>query len=168
MQSAGSDELPIEIVRRFSNRGAPVNVDSLALELGLKVHRDASLGPEISGKIIKALPPTGGPTGYAIFVNYTHPSGRQRFTIAHEIAHFVLHRDLIGDGIEDDALYRSKLNEWYETQANRMAADILLPADLVREAYRVHGIKSLAGLSARFEVSVDAIRIRLKELSLAP
>jgi Zn-dependent peptidase ImmA (M78 family) len=110
----------------------------------------------------------GGPSGYAIFVNYTHPRGRQRFTIAHEIAHFVLHRDLIGDGVEDDALYRSKLSEWYETQANRMAADILLPAELVRESYSVYGIKSLAGLSTRFDVSGDAIRIRLRELNLAP
>ena len=115
MQSAMSEELPIEVVRRFARRGAPVNVEGLALELGLKVHRDASMVPEISGKIMKASPPMGGPAGYAIFVNYTHSRGRQRFTIAHEIAHFVLHRDLIGDGIADDALYKSKLNEWYET-----------------------------------------------------
>lgn len=169
MQGARTDdELPIEVVTRFATRGAPVDVERLALEIGLKVHRDASLGPEISGKIVKATPPLGGFAGYAIFINYTHPQGRQRFTIAHEIAHFVLHRDLIGDGVSDDALYRSKLNEWYETQANRLAADILLPANLVREAYKRDGLKSFAALATRFDVSVDAIRIRLRELNLAP
>jgi hypothetical protein len=163
------EDLPIEIVKRFAGRGAPVDVERLAFDLGLNVHRDASLGPETSGKIVRAPPTFGGSAGYAIIVNYTHPRSRQRFTIAHEIAHFVLHRDLIGDGVVDDEQYRStQLNDWYETQANRLAADILLPADLVREAYNIDGIKSLGGLATRFDVSIDAIRIRLRELNLAP
>ena len=49
-------------------------------------------------------------SGYAIFVNKgDRYKTRQRFTIAHKIAHFILHREAIGDGIVDDALYRSGL-----------------------------------------------------------
>jgi Zn-dependent peptidase ImmA (M78 family) len=103
------------------------------------------------------------PAGYTIHVNADDNPARQRFTIAHEIAHYVLHRDLIGDGITDDPLYRSSLGEWYERQANKMAADILMPPKLVRAMYR-SGTVSLAPLARAFEVSVDAMRIRLEEL----
>ena len=93
-------------------------------------------------------------------------SRRLRFTLAHEIAHYVLHRDLMGGvGLIDDALYRSKLGAWYERQANRMAADILMPAALVRGLYR-GGMRSLAFSSETLDVSDAAVRIRLSELGL--
>src|SRR3546814_9375366 len=66
----------------------------------------------------------GGESGFAIYVNGSHPRVRRRFSIAHEIAHFALHRNLIGDGVTDDAMYRSNLSSAVEVQANRMAADI--------------------------------------------
>jgi Zn-dependent peptidase ImmA (M78 family) len=34
-----------------------------------------------------------------------HHPNRQRFTLAHEIAHYVLHRDLVENGIVDDTMY---------------------------------------------------------------
>ena len=43
-----------------------------------------------------------------------------------------------------------------------------MSAPLVRKAYRRDGIVSLAGLSQRFDVSEQAIAIRLRELRLAP
>src|SRR3546814_18529596 len=61
-------------------------------------------------------------------------SVRRRFSIAHEIAYFALHRNLIGDGVTDDAMYRSNLSSAVEVQANRMAAGILMPWHLIREA----------------------------------
>src|SRR3546814_9683341 len=76
----------------------------------------------------------GGESGFAIYVNGSHPRVRRRFSIAHEIAHFALHRNLIGDGVTDDAMYRSNLSSAVEVQANRMAADILMPWHLIREA----------------------------------
>src|SRR3546814_2493487 len=76
----------------------------------------------------------GGESGFAIYVNGSHPRVRRRFSIAHEIAHFALHRNLIGDGVTDDAMYRSNLSSAVEVQANRMAADILMPWHLISEA----------------------------------
>lgn len=66
----------------------------------------------------------GGTSGVAIYVNKGHHVNRRRFTTAHEIAHFILHQDFIGDGIADDGLYRSKLSNAMEAQANKLAADI--------------------------------------------
>jgi hypothetical protein len=44
---------------------------------------------------------------------------------------------------------------------------MLMPSDLVRRIYRA-GLMHIAGLSKAFEVSEDAMRIRLKQLRLAP
>ena len=105
------------------------------------------------------------PQRYSIEVNGAHSHARQRFTLAHEIAHYLLHRDQIGDGITDDALYRSGLGDYIETEANRLAAELTMPAKLVRTYWRA-GIRNLAQLCKNFEVSEAALRIRLKQLRL--
>ena len=81
------------------------------------------------------------------------------------IAHFVLHRDLIGDGIVDDAMYRSKKGDEIERQANAYAATILMPAPLVIAKFRA-GEKSFAGIAMAFEVSSEVAHIRMRELRL--
>jgi Zn-dependent peptidase ImmA (M78 family) len=100
------------------------------------------------------------PGGFDIFVNASHPEVRRRFTIAHEIAHIVLHPHLIGDGITDDALLRSGLSNAVEAQANRLAADILMPRDKLNE-FLVKGITSVKELASRFQVSEQAMAIRI-------
>jgi Zn-dependent peptidase ImmA (M78 family) len=86
--------------------------------------------------------------------------------MAHEVAHYVLHRDLLREDVVDDALYRSSaLSDEYERQADRFAAQILLPAEMVRDAYK--SLKTLSLLAQLFDVSDAALRIRLSELGLA-
>ena len=98
---------------------------------------------------------------YAIYVNGLHHVNRKRFTVAHEIAHFLLHKDYIGDGILDDALYRSGLGSDIETEANALAAKILLPDSLLaKEPLRKMSIRDLA---EKFEVSEASMGIRLGE-----
>lgn len=156
------DQSPIEILNASRPAVAPVDVNELARKLGLRVHHTLSLPETVSGAI-KREQARGEEPIFRIFVNANDHRRRQRFTLAHEIAHYVLHRDMIGDGITDDAMYRSSLGDDYERQANRMAASILMPAQLVRQYYR-GGMISLAPLAEMFDVSSDAIRIRLKEL----
>lgn len=152
-------QLPVELVTRFMRQGPPVDVEGLAKALGLTVSYDW-LPDDISGKIEH-----GADGGFAVAINRGHAATRQRFTLAHEIAHFVLHRDLIGDGVVDDALYRSKtLSDAIERQANRYAADILMPWWLVRSKYE-QGITQAQSMAAIFKVSVAVAEIRLKELA---
>jgi hypothetical protein len=140
-------------------RAAPVDVYGLARALGLEI-KNVELGDDISGKIEKSWG-----SGYLISVNARHPVTRRRFTAAHEIAHFVLHRDLIGDGIIDNAMYRSKKGDEIERQANAYAATILMPAPLVFAKFRA-GEKSFAGIAMAFEVSSEVAQIRMRELRL--
>jgi predicted transcriptional regulator len=150
---------PIEIVDPFLDR-APVDLDAMARALGMEVRRDRTLPDDVSGKIERSG------SGYRIALNGRHGVRRQRFTLAHEIAHYVLHRDLIGDGVTDSAMYRSAhLSDDVESQANRYAADLLMPAKLVRAAWR-EGVVSFADMAARFDVSMDAAAIRMRDLRL--
>ena len=138
---------------------APVLVVPLARELGLEVYKTTEWTDLISG-MIRRDPERGGESGYAVYVNDKHHENRKRFTIAHETAHFILHRDFIGDGIEDDALYRSGLSSRLEAQANRFAADILMPWHLIHTAMH-KGITNVEDLAAHFKVSKSAMSIRL-------
>lgn len=147
----------LQIVNLYAsiNPNPPVKVIGLAHRLGIKVYK-AEWPDSISGKIQKDSV-KGGESGFAIFVNESHPETRQRFTIAHEIAHYVLHEDLIGDGVFDDALYRSGLPNKIEAQANGLAADILMPWPVLNQ----HIGKSAEELAAIFKVSEQAMSVRL-------
>ena len=107
----------------------------------------------------------GGPSGYAIVVNGGHPRVRQRYTIAHEIAHFELHKGQIGNGITENAMYRSVgVSDKQEREANLFAAEMLMPEYAVRQA-RVK-YNSLAEIADAFDVSKDAMSIRLEKLGI--
>ena len=154
---------PLEIAGSFLHE-APIDVLGMAHALGIRVEMHAPLNADISGRITLASP---APPAYCIEVNGGHSERRRRFTLAHEIAHFLLHRDMIGAGIQDDAHYHSRFNNEIEAEANRLAAWIIMPPELVRKINRA-GVKSISGLCAIFEVSEEAMRIRLKQLRLAP
>src|SRR3546814_10440196 len=67
---------------------------------------------------------------------------------------------LIGDGVTDDAMYRSNLSSAVEVRANRMAADILMPWHLIREATD-KGIDTVERLAEYFDVSRSTMSIQL-------
>lgn len=138
-------------------RSLPVSTVAIANALGLKVYRVPDWPADLSGMIRRNDDNEGG---FDIFVNAEHPPRRRRFTIAHEIAHAVLHPHLIGDGITDDALLRSGLSNAVEAQANRLAADILMPRDKLNE-FLAKGNSDVRALARQFDVSEQAMAIRL-------
>lgn len=154
-----NEHSPIDMIRKYQDI-CPVDVLGIAHELKIEVYKATSNEIEfLSGKILKD-PKRGGESGYAIFVNAQDNLFRQRFTIAHEIAHFILHKELIGDGLVDDALYRSGLSTKEEAMANKLAADILMPWHLLNSVMDDH-INSIDQLAKIFHVSESAMSIRL-------
>lgn len=153
-----------EIVNHFRKQ-IPVDVEGLALALGIPVKKIA-FPPNISGAIKKI-----GPDKFMIGVNAEHSETRQRFTIAHEIGHFVLHRHLIGDGITDTTAYRSdgdspnpNIGAKEETEANKFAANLLMPAESIIYLREAENLRSSTQLARRLEVSPAAMEIRLDPL----
>jgi predicted transcriptional regulator len=108
-----------------------------------------------------ALEPLGD--GRAIVLSGGGASGRRRFTIAHEIGHFVLHpercRPERGGAVNE-------AGRMQEREADAFAAELLMPEHLVRDAVRVHGVDD-ARLAHRFQVSRKAMQTRLCHLGLA-
>lgn len=134
----------------------PVDVIAIAKDFGVKVFKAQNWEDKISGMIKKEG------DDYNIYVNPDHPLTRQRFTIAHELAHFVLHKYHIDKQglIADDGLYRSGLTNAVEAEANILAADILMPRDRVSVLWDDPS-STLDSIAKAFNVSEDAMAVRL-------
>ena len=146
------------IVKEYQQR-IPVDVKSLAQDLGATVRYVYGWPDDTSG-VIRVDGRNGGSGGYSIQVNGDHHPNRQRFTIAHEIAHIVLHKHLIGEGITTNGLYRSGLSNTVEWAANRAAGNILMPRAKIKELLD-QGVESVDELAIRFGVSRSAMSIQL-------
>ena len=146
----------MSVIREHQDK-APVHTVPIAKKLGLNVYKSrvGAWSSQLSGLIKKE---TEG--NFNIYVNGDHHVHRRRFTIAHEIAHFILHKDVICDGITDDALYRSGLTNEIERQANHLAADILMPWNLINFELE-RGVDDIAELAKTFFVSKSSMSIRL-------
>ncbi|WP_426264083.1 ImmA/IrrE family metallo-endopeptidase [Sphingomonas sp. PWP1-2] len=151
------DDSDLDVLREFTTQ-TPVKVGALATALGLRVVI-ATLPVNISGLI----QPDGD--GFVIKINRFESKERQRFTIAHEIAHYLIHRDRINSGIVDSVLYRSTLSSRMEAEANRLAADIVMPSQAVSVAMAKHAKNlnddSISQLAEEFGVSKQAMSIRV-------
>lgn len=122
------------IINKY-RENVPVNVKELCLTLGIDV-REAYLGDKLAGMIEKLK------NEYVIIINAEHNEEKQRFTLAHILGHYILHRKLIQDGVDDDHLYRSStLGRFHnmnfgpeeEVQAHQFAYNVLVPFDSVKE-----------------------------------
>lgn len=138
----------------------PVRLGMLAKELNINV-KLSSLGRGQSGLI------ESKDGSYTIKINRHETRERQRFTLAHEIAHFLLHRDAIDkDGeIRDNVLYRSSQPERLEYEANRLAADLIMPIDQVESDLAIINVPVsdtvIECLAREWQVSKAAMEIRL-------
>lgn len=106
---------------------------------------------------------------YEIVINENHHRVRQRFTAAHELGHYIYHRDLLGNGVGDTKAYRqdgvsiatnAAILQSHERQANSFAANLLMPVDAIN-ALKRQGILSVEALATQLDVSQEAMRIRL-------
>jgi len=141
----------------------PVKLGEIATNLGIKVLL-ATLPRGTSGTI-------GQENGaFVIRINRHEAKHRQRFTLAHEIAHFLLHRDRIiaEGGWSENVLLRSGQPERIEYEANRLASDIVIPSTLLAEA--IEGYRGpitseiIEDLAQKFGVSAAAMEIKLQML----
>lgn len=136
----------------------PVPIDTIIRDIGLPLSYEA-MGDNISGYIERQN------GSYRIVVNSNHAKTRQRFTAAHELGHYIYHRELLGEGVGDNRAYRTdgtnrpnaNIRPIHERQANSFAANVLMPRHRLVD---VAG-ESTVALAARFSVSQAAMRIRL-------
>ncbi len=153
-------------------RSAPVSVERIARALGAQI-KFSPLDEELSGLIcIKDGVPIIG-------VNTWHHPNRQRFTIAHEIAHLQLHREYITSAVHVDKRFMEPVlkrdaasatgTEWLEIEANHFAAALLMPRRLLVEYLKASPIDidddgPLEELAKKFHVSKATLQYRIRNL----
>lgn len=165
------EEQAEKILRDSDAYRVPVVIDRVTQQLGLTA---AGVGMEddISGLLViengKAV------IGY----NPMHAPVRQRFTIAHEIGHYVLHVKELSHSrlfVDKYVVYRdddsSKGSDQEEVEANTFAAALLMPERLVRQEIKRFDLDldsedDISDLAKRFNVSPSAISNRLVNLGL--
>lgn len=161
---------------------APIDVDSIAEFLGLAVIDDPTLEARDSiGEIsFDGVRPT-------IRMNPIQNSfrPRRRFTLAHEIGHFCLHRDGHRSGFIDNQSTMSRTASYWdksESEANNFAAQLLMPVSLIAEAgnsvlsrFKIDSGSADAKIpqelfveqmAEKFDVSTKAMEYRLLNLGI--
>jgi Zn-dependent peptidase ImmA (M78 family) len=87
---------------------------------------------------------------------------RDRFTLAHELGHYVLH--YLDQGRTDKMKVARRIKGTIGTEANYFAAEFLMPSDKFKEKWEEYQNESM--LAGIFLMSKDAIRVRRKALGL--
>lgn len=157
------DEL--EVVKRFAAR-LPVDVVGIIEALGIS-YQEYPMETGSSGRIEYDEP------FCTISVNRSEGPQRRRFTAAHELGHYLLHRDLLDGRGHLDRLYSEggsanpfePLAPSHEVQANKFAAALLMPSGFLRDNYDADA-DNVPELAAKCDVSVSAMKIRLKSLGI--
>ena len=93
-----------QVLERFAIKSAPSPVEKIAKGMGADV-RFAPFANVLSGMVYIKL---GLPL---IVVNALHHPNRQRFTIAHELGHLELHRDMITTAVHVDKDFPALLRD---------------------------------------------------------
>lgn len=160
-----------ELLARFDFKSPPIPVEKIAKALGVQV-RFAPFDNELSGMAyIKNDVPIVG-------VNSLHHPNRQRFTIAHELGHFQLHREMITKSVHVDKefpiLMRNAVSatgtEEMEIQANQFASELLMPRALIEKIlmenpFDIDDDRPIEELAKKFKVSKQALEYRIRSVS---
>ena len=140
-------------------KSCPVMLGQLARDLGITVRLTTKLGMGVSGQIKK----WNG--SHLILVNIKEARHRQRFTLAYEIAQFLLCRDVIDgapDGIRNNILYRSDLvSESLAGEVRNLAMELVMPRELFKG--ETGSDRDIARKYQVGETLVASYRKRLKE-----
>lgn len=164
-----------EIIRQISDLPIPVPVEELALMLDI----DSITELETEGYEGGLLTDAEKSVGF-ILVNMASPIQRRRFTIAHELFHFLapFHKPLSGDEFlcSSDDMCRTVARKEdpaarMEVEANRCAARLLMPEPHFRKDLRLRkgaDIEHILALARRYETSKEATARRYVDVQDEP
>lgn len=142
----------------------PVDPGAIAKRLDIElIPMGSTLEPwEFSGYFRRYDASIGGPV---IRYNRSDALVRRRFTVAHELGHFVMgHEDAPRDV---PANFGASVSDPIERAANQFAAELLMPEDSVRQVALSGRFGSVENLADAFKVSKVAMNYRLTNLRLS-
>jgi Zn-dependent peptidase ImmA (M78 family) len=137
-------------------------VDQIAINMGAHLVRRSPIDFPYSGYFRDSTDTQHGKP--VIEYNGSESFTRQRFTIAHELGHYVLQH---GTSPRDSAQsFNAGTRDPRERAANQFAAEILMPADTVHHAVMRGYASTIEELAEMFGVSTLAMGYRLDNIGL--
>lgn len=175
-------EQAARVLEKYHDGSLPVNIEVIAEKLGLTVQPVQTEDSELAGYFVRD--PVSGRS--VVGVNSTNSKVRQRFTLAHELGHAILHstEDLRYDrkGYSYDfgkVMMRNedsrKGENPEEVEANFFAAEVLMPRHILLKRLSDSGALDfletesdsvIRQLAREFNVSVQALTVRLIQLNV--
>ena len=150
------EKAALAIIEGYWEQSIPVDVYEIARKMKITILEDPFLS--VSGELNLEDKPL-------IKINTSENFLRQRFTMAHELGHFVLnHGSRFRDPVSN---FFSNIPDEKEVQANRFAAALLMPEPAIR--FFINNEKNLTTqkLAEYFKVSSTAMVYRLKNLGIS-
>lgn len=146
-----------ELIAKY-NLNPPVDLIKICSQIGIKV-KEVDFENDLSGML----------TNNTIYINEGLHPNRKRFTIAHELGHYLIHKkqDNSYKGIRFRSTYISSKEKKEEREANTFASQLLIPTNFVKKDLEDSSEISedkIIKLSKKYEVSVIAMTIRLEKL----
>lgn len=152
------EELSTNILMNNDMLKIPVDVLKLAKLNDIRVY-EADLEKNISG----AIRYDKEDKKFEILINKNDSPVRQRFTIAHELGHFFLHKEILeNEKIHIDIMYR--MPDEKEKEVDYFAGALLMNKILLEKMYDED--TTILELAQLFKVSVSAMTVRLDILNL--
>jgi Zn-dependent peptidase ImmA (M78 family) len=169
--SAKAKKLAQSLIESYK-LAVPVDVNSLARREGILI-REEDLEDNVSGMLVIKDERS------VIVVNANHHQNRRRFTIAHELGHYFLHRSFSNVFFDESLLFfrdekSTQGTKFQEIEANTFAAELLMPEQILWERLSQEPLdalddveqSALGELAADLQVSRQALTIRLTRLGL--
>lgn len=151
------------LLEKIGAEKSPIRVNDIAKLLSIEIipynfpDNFSGVIREIKGHIV-------------IGVNKNHHLNRQRFTIAHEIGHYLLGHSMSHSiGLTNDVIIgeKSAIEIDKEKEANCFAAELLIPKTmLASDIEKFRGKIKIPDLAKMYEVSDQAMSIRLLDTGL--
>lgn len=149
-------------------KGVSVDLEKITTYLDIKLEYE-TFEDSLSGFLAKK------DNKFAIFINENHHINRKRFTLAHELGHYMLHKELLSVFIDKKVSF-GQLNrdlnsqtgeDAMEREANYFASCLLMPRYLIESEIsklEENDDSIISKLSKKLKVSEQAMAIRLSKL----
>lgn len=136
----------------------PVNILKIAKSNDIAVYK-----ADLEKKILGAIRYDKQNKKYTILLNEKQSYEQQRFTLAHELGHFFLHKKILeSEELHVDIMY--KIEDEQEAEVDYFAGALLMNKLLLEKMYEKN--QSIRELAEMFEVSISVMTIRLDTLGL--
>lgn len=141
-----------------AQKHVPVDLVGLAKTLEIQI-KSVPMHDSVAGEIIR-----DGSDTYTCVLNSMHRPIQQRFTLAHQMGHYVLHREILGQGISDtkdyaavpgSTYYNSRISEHDEADATAFALGLLIPPKAL-DRFKDLGL-SVEQMADKFQVETWAV-----------